>query len=120
MNSRLMAYMVVAVALGYTLISAVPGQIAVYTEPPTLATTQRAPDEQEENILSGEADDNETTPLPEPEMFTYSEEDQAGARPQTTEPWSPDVVNTFEMYRWWALDLGIALSVYWVARRRLS
>ncbi|MBN2335015.1 hypothetical protein JXL21_05605 [Candidatus Bathyarchaeota archaeon] len=115
-----MAYMVVAVALGYTLISAVPGQIAVYTEPPMLTTTESAPDEQGGRILSGEAGANATETPPEPEMYTDSEEDLTGSRPQVPEPMRLGVENTFEMYRWWALDLGIALSVYWVARRRFS
>ncbi len=104
MNSKTMAYMVMAVAVGYLLIAAVPEQMAMYAAPKDILRTGEGP------LLTqgGEPESGNLT-------FQTPEEEVGGENTQAL-----GVGISFDMYRWWAADLVVALSVYWVAKRRFT
>jgi hypothetical protein len=104
MNSKTMAYMVMAVAVGYLLIAAVPEQMAMYAAPKDLLRTGEGP------LLTqgGEPESgNLTSQAPEEEV--------GGENTQVL-----GIGISFDMYWLWAADLMVALSVYWVAKRRFT
>jgi hypothetical protein len=105
MNGKTMAYMVMAVAVGYLLIAAVPEQMAMYAAPKDLLRTGEGP------LLTqgGEPELGNLTSQESPEGEVGGENTQVLG-----------VVVSFDMYRWWAADLVVALSVYWVAKRRFT
>lgn len=118
MNNRVTIYTVLAVTVGYLLISAVPGQVERYVAPPLMLTGSE--ETFDERIL-GEAGEslNVTEDAP---MFGLGEE--------ATEELSGEIgghiiedrgiASYLDLYKWWVLDLGVAFSVYWLARRRLG
>jgi len=97
MNAKIMAYMVVAVAVGYLLISAVPEQVSMLAGPQEMLRAGEAPEESGGSILASGTEGGELGTL----------EDHG-------------FMSTLDMYKWWAIDLLIAFSVYWVARRRFT
>ena len=108
MNSKIIAYMVVAVAVGYLLVASLPEQVAMYAAPMSLKNTEEGP------LLSQGGGPESASSSSAP---SESEEDQSaqdGVRGAYTE------LIGYDLYGWWALDLAVALSVYWVARRRLA
>jgi hypothetical protein len=105
MNGKTMAYMVMAVAVGYLLIAAVPERMAMYAAPKELLRTGEAP------LLTQGGE-------PEPGNLTSqgsSEGEVGGENTQTL-----GVGVSYDMYRWWAADLLVAFSVYWLAKRRFT
>ena len=105
MNGKTMAYMVMAVAVGYLLIAAVPEQMAMYAAPKELLRTGEGP------LLTqgGEPESGNLTSQGAPEGEVGGENTQTlGVRV------------SFDMYWWWAADLLVAFSVYWVAKRRFT
>jgi hypothetical protein len=108
MNGKTVAYMVVAVAVGYLLVASLPEQVAMYAAPTSLKSTQ------EGTLLGGEPESgNLTSPMPsegEAEILGRAEEDSN----------IYEVYIGYDLYAWWALDLAVALSVYWLARRRFA
>lgn len=119
MNNRVTVYMVLAVMVGYLLISAVPGQVERYVTPRPV-------------MLTGPGGTMEERTFGEPgESLNATEDAQAltvgeqGAEELSGELGGPvteekGVASYLDLYKWWALDLGIAFSVYWLARRRLG
>jgi len=108
MNNRIIAYMVAAVAVGYLLVASLPGQVAMYAAPMSIKGSEDGPLLSEGVPESG----NLTAPA-----TSGSEMDQVpgdGVRGPYTESLG------YSLYGWWALDLVVALSVYWVARRRFA
>jgi len=117
MNNRVTVYTVLAVMVGYLLISAVPGQVERYMAPSPVMLTgsetfERTPDAAGESLNATE----------DAEALTLGEQ---GA----DEPWGErdapvlgerGIASYMDLYKWWALDLGVAFSIYWLARRRLS
>ena len=96
MNARIVAYMVVAVAAGFLLVSAVPEQVSMLAAP-------------QETLRVGEA------PEPEgPMLSSGTEEGELGA------PQDSGLTGMWDLYRWWAVDLVVAFSAYWLARRRYA
>jgi hypothetical protein len=92
MNTKVMAYMVAAIAVGFFLISAVPDRLSMLVAPTEILRSDGTPEESGENILSTES--GELGQLEE-QGFT----------------------SLIDLYKWWAIDLIIAFSVYLVARR---
>ncbi len=119
MNSRVTVYTVLAVMVGYLLISAVPGQVERYVAPrPVMLTGSK---ETIDERTLGEAG----------ESMNATEDAQAFALEQEVEELSGEIDDSIigedrgiasypDLYKWWGLDLGVAFSVYWLARRRLG
>jgi hypothetical protein len=105
MNGKTMAYMVMAVAVGYLLIAAVPEQMYMYAAPKELLRTGEGP------LLTqgGEPESGNLTSQASPLGETGGENTQALG-----------VGASSDMYLWWAADLLVAFSIYWVAKRRFT
>ncbi len=134
MTPKSLAYMVVAVFVGYMLVSAIPGQVAMYATP----------------SLSGEAGEAVTvtgsgfsiendTKSSEIEDLSESLEDAVESSEAVAEIASSasqataDAVEAANAARdarssrrlmetmvWWIVDVFIALVVYWFARQRFA
>ncbi|MFH0849788.1 MAG: hypothetical protein V1924_02465 [Candidatus Bathyarchaeota archaeon] len=98
MNAKIMAYMVAAVAVGYLLISAVPEQVSMFAGP-------------QEMLRAGEIPSEESGG---PMLASGTEGGELGALEDH------GFKSLFDLYKWWAIDLVVAFSVYWVARRRFT
>jgi len=117
MNNRVTVYTVLAVTVGYLLISAVPGQVERYVAPPPLmlAGSEEAGIERSPEVVVESLNATDDAPVVE-----------KAAEGLTGEPDGPiirgdrGVASFLDLYKWWVLDLGVAFSVYWLARRRLS
>lgn len=118
MNNRVTVYTVLAVMVGYILISAVPGQVERFVAPPPAMLTDS------ETAVEERA-------FGEPgESLNATEDAQALGLEQGVEDLSGEIegpviedkgiASYLDLYKWWALDLGVAFSVYWLARRRLG
>jgi len=97
MNAKIIAYMVAAVAVGYLLVSAVPEQVSMLAGP-------------QEMLRAGEAPEESGGPI----LASGTEGGELGA------PEDRGFMSLFDLYKWWAIDLVVAFSVYWVARRRFT
>jgi hypothetical protein len=94
MNAKMTMYMVVAVALGYLLVSTVPNTLM----PPRMEVL-RSPTE-DEQILGAK-----------PEMEIQGSEDKLQSQ--------PTIWDSVSQIGFWFVDLLIAFGVYFIARRRL-
>jgi hypothetical protein len=108
MTQKSLVYMVLAVAVGYILVSAVPNQISMYTTP--------------QPILSrGDGNDTNTTrPLDEDFL---NETGVLTSSPETEEARSESFLYSTQLphlMMWWTIDVIVALTIYWVAKNRLS
>lgn len=114
MTQKSLVYMVLAVAVGYILVSAVPQQVAMYTTPQYMLKTSddtfgiEAVPELGEGEVVPESGDRTT------DLNTY-EIQEGGFK----EPSFLETSRLPELMKWWTLDIVVALSIYWVARRRL-
>jgi len=119
MDNRFTVYTVLAVMVGYLLISAVPGQVERYVAPRPVMLT------------GSEETFKERTPEAAGESLNATEDAQAfGLGEQGVEELSGEtdgldmgdrgIASYVNLYGWWALDLGAAFSVYWLARRRFG
>jgi len=97
MNTKIMAYMVAAVAVGFLLVSAVPERVSMLAGPQEMLRAGESPEETGGSVLSSGTEEGE---LGAPEDYGF--------------------MSLLDMYKWWAMDLAIAFSVYWVARRRFT
>lgn len=113
MTQKSLVYMMLAIAVGYLLVSAVPQQVSMYTNPPNmLVTSEKVAGSDEVTQL----DEGETMPengVPD-DTFAYET-----AR-SIEEPSFWEMSRLPELVKWWTLDVVIAFSIYWVARRTLS
>ncbi len=119
MNNRVTVYTVLAVTVGYLLISAVPGQVERYAVPRPVMLTGP----EEGAIERGFNDTKGSLNATEAPMFGLGEEAVEGLSNELDGPISSEdrgMASYFELYTWWFIDLGVAFSVYWLARRRLS
>jgi len=113
MNNRVTVYTVLAVTVGYLLISAVPGQVERYMAPHPLMLTGS-----EETVIERSLNATDDAPV-----FGLGEQ---AIEELTGEPDDSDILRDrgvasfLDLYKWWVLDMGVAFSVYWLARRRLS
>jgi len=106
-------YMILAITIGYMLISVIPQQVAFYTAPKKMFTLG----EDSFNIESYTPDEDETLSRADngvPE--TGSNETSQGFK----EPSFLETSRLPELMKGWTLDIVIALSIYWFARRRLG
>ena len=114
MTQKSLVYVVLAVAVGYILVSAVPQQVATYTTPQDMLLTSEKSFSVDEVPQIGEG---QTTP------------DSDGAADNTyqtetirvsEDPSFLEASRLPELMKWWTLDVIIAVVIYWVARRSLS
>jgi hypothetical protein len=120
MNNRVTVYTVLAVMVGYLLISAVPGQVERYVAPSPVMLTgsketvdERTLGDAGENLNATE--DAQAFGLGEPAVEELSGEIDGPLLGEDR-----GLASYLDLYKWWAVDLGVAFSVYWLARRRLG
>ena len=110
MTQKSLVYMVLAVAVGYLLVSAVPQQVAMYTTPPM--RTQRGDGE----LLEMAPESGDTFMAPEespPESMIL------GGADEVREVSFIERSRLPELIKWWTIDIIVALTIYWVAKQRL-
>ena len=111
MTQKSLVYMVLAVAVGYLLVSTVPQQVALYTTPPLM--TQRGDGEFTADTVP-ESGDTFTGIKELPESSILGETDELREISFMERSRLP------ELMKWWTIDILVALTIYWVARQRLS
>ena len=112
MTPKSLVYVVLAVAVGYMLVSAVPQQVAMYTTPPQML--ERGPPVLGANQTEGADTGIMGAPENSSEMKTLGVGDDS-IRPSFIES-----TRLPELMKWWTVDILVALTIYWVARRRLA
>jgi hypothetical protein len=120
MNNRVTIYTVLAVMVGYLLISAVPGQVERYVAPPPLMLTGSEEAVTERSLGDAEGSLNTTDEAPVLGLGEQATDELTGEPDGTIVPKDRGVASYLDLYKWWVIDLGVAFSVYWIARRRLS
>lgn len=122
MNTKSPAIMIIAIAVGYLLISAVPDEVARYTSPRPQLLTEPGPDEHmnitrgpleiasvEENSTVGEDQPLTDLGVPDGEVLGKSgpDREEYGFSSMTG------------ILKWWIMDLLLAVTIYFFARQRL-
>jgi hypothetical protein len=130
MNTRVTLYVMVAVVLGYSLISVLPSQVSIYVDKGKMLSSQSGenpPVPGENNKLSssdnasvlGSGDTSNNTIL----NSSRTQVAENASTTSSTTPSSPtnfqerELPNYMSIGRWWVLDLVLALSVYLIAKR---
>jgi hypothetical protein len=130
MNNKSMAYMVFAIAIGYLLISTVPGQVE------TLVSPKLSSQGEQENFALDSSESDAEPKIENGEKRGEASEEIAAAEAQSDanettpsaglgdevmeEPVARPGETLVPLYRWWIVDLFIAFGVYYVARRLLT
>lgn len=108
MTQKSLVYMVLAVAVGYILVSAVPNQISMYTTP--------------QPILSrGDGNTANTTRPIDEELLKENGVLTSGF--ETEEVRSESFLKSTQLPQlmmWWTIDIIVALTIYWIAKNRFS
>lgn len=111
MTQKSLVYMVIAVTVGYILVSTIPQQLSMYTTPQRMLETDAG------NMTL-------STEPPLNDMYnntdTLSDSKELTAGEETREQTLLERNQISELAKWWTLDIGIALIIYWVAKQRLS
>ena len=111
MTQKSLVYMVLAVAVGYLLVSAVPQQVALYTTPTLM--TQRGDGAFTADAVP-ESGDTFTGPEGLPESSILGETDEL------REVSFIEISRLPDLMKWWTIDILVALTIYWVAKQRLA
>ena len=148
MTPKSLTYMIVAVFVGYMLVSAVPNQVAMYATPTlagdageTTVTVEGRGFSPENETLSSEIDDLSESKVESDELHDTAEiaEQAVEAAEQAAEAveavaatanTASEAANAAKDARsglefigtmvWLGVDVFVALVVYWVARRRFA
>ena len=104
MTQKSIVYMVVAVAFGYLLVSALPQQVSLYTTPQRMLSSDGY---ETPKIESTPESGSESLELPE--MTQDSEENRKVS--------FVEMAQLPELIKWWTIDIFLALVTYWVAKR---
>ena len=112
MTQKPLVYMVIAIAVGYILVSTIPQQLSMYTTPQLL-------------IERGNGKPIESTPESLNDTVTSSEVTQSdseilGSRDENRKTSFIQTSQINKLMMWWTIDLMIAIIIYWVAKQRLS
>ena len=109
MTQKSLVYVVLAVIVGYLLVSALPQQIAMHTTP--FLMTQR---EYSDIEPVPETSDSLTNPevLPSENNVLGSSDGREISNLELSR--LPDLI------KWWTIDVIVALSIYWIAKQRLT
>ena len=116
MDSKAVIYTVIAVALGYLLISAVPDQLASLQR-----VTQPRGGEEMESVVVEEKESTESESRVAPDELTADLSELViteGAEPEMAAPRS--VWDGAVALGVWMINLIVALGVYFIVKRRLS
>ena len=122
MKNRIALYMICAIAVGYLLVSAVPGQVALYTQPRMLATGSDGEDmlsgspQPSEIPESGDSSDGNLTKSPE---FNIEIEEDSRTIESQVDSRRALGDSLIGLSKWWIIDIFIALFIYYLARRFL-
>ncbi len=126
MTQKSLVYMVLAIAVGYILVSAVPQQIAMYTTPKQMLLTSGEEFSTADGGTIAVSPKNESETIAEAAQAAEAAEAAASQAPSLEvrgsgfEPSFFEQSQLPELLMWWALDILIALVIYWVAKQRLS
>ena len=111
MNQRSLIHVVVAVAVGYLLISAIPRQVAMYATPQPMRGEEpkdsSSPDKG--GVLSPESS---------PESVLEDTEEIKSFETSGESMRAPTKLG--DLMKWWIFDIVIALTIYLIARRRIA
>jgi hypothetical protein len=110
MIQKSLVYVVLAVAVGYILVSAVPQQVAMYTAPQQMLSRGDG----ELTIESTPESGSDSLAVPE-----LSPDNSLGSADEVREVSFIEMTRLPELMKWWTLDVLVALTIYWVAKRRL-
>ena len=123
MKNKIALYMICAVAVGYLLVSAVPGQVAIYTQPRMLAAgsdgeemLSESPRNPEALPESGDSSDGNFTESPK---FNIEDTDDTPILESPMESRKTLGDSLIGLSKWWIIDIFIALFIYYLARRFL-
>lgn len=111
MTQKSLVYMMLAIAVGYLLVSTVPQQVSMYTNPQRMTLTGS-----DSNLESAPKLGVDAVPEADGSL------NDSGLEIQGT----PDDLSFMELsklpelMKWWALDIVLAITIYWIARRRLA
>ena len=109
MKNKSMIYILFAIAIGYFLISSLPGKFAMIVDQKMiLSESARSKEQMLETPPQNKSTIDSVEPLSSNETFA-TEEAESGYI---------DNSNISNLTFWWAIDLFIAVAVYWVAKNR--
>ncbi len=116
MENKALIYAVLAISLGYLLVSAVPSQLApsMFGEPAGDSEMLRAPGPEHTDAPI----DDTSAPAGEPDGTFSSDTASAQSAASAAEGSSGNLV--ISVFGTWGFNLVIALGVYFIARRRFS
>jgi hypothetical protein len=121
MTQKSLVYVVLAVAVGYILVSAIPQQVAMYATPQSPMLGRGGVEVSSSGITVGK--DNVTIT---PDTGSADAAQAASEAKSLTVQGMPsessfvELSQLPELIKWWTLDILVALVIYWVARQRLS
>jgi hypothetical protein len=107
MTNKSLIYVVLAVTVGYMLVSAVPHQVSMYMSP--------------QQMLKSD-DQLESTPSTEDGVLSSQEltpNISGGGSERIRDTSFLEMTKLPELMIWWTLDILVALTIYWVAKRKL-
>ncbi|UCD44993.1 MAG: hypothetical protein JSV27_00320 [Candidatus Bathyarchaeota archaeon] len=113
MKTKAATYVVLAIALGFMLTSTLPSTLVPEEEPlflageETLLDSVKAPSDAESGAEAAEDSAAEAVP----ESRAFSEPEEATTSQETL---------GFSQYGMWAIDVMVALGVYFLAKRRFA
>lgn len=121
MNNKAPIYVVLAVAVGYFLISALPQQVSLYTDQRQMLSSQPPgrliEPEPEGGILGTSNSSSNDYITTEPGNFTTSK--LQGQESDLVDINERSLIDFMSVYKWWVIDLAVALAVYFVAKRQI-
>ena len=127
MTQKSLVYMVLAVAVGYILVSAVPQQVAMYTTPQQMLLTggtEESLSSDGSTVSVSPKDDSgdiaDAAQAAEAAEASASQAPQFEVRGSEFEPSFMELSQLPKLMKWWTLDILIALAIYWVAKQRLA
>ena len=122
MNNKASLYVMVAIAVGYVLISALPAQLSMYTDQRQLLSNQppdrlvgEGPDPEGGMLGSSNSTINDFVDANEENSTLTKSQSQES---EVTQYNDRTVIDLMSIYKWWILDLTMALTVYFIAKRR--
>lgn len=107
MTNKSLIYVVLAVTVGYMLVSAVPHQVSMYMSPQQTLKSEAQLESMpstEDGVLSSQ----ELTP-----------DISGGGSERIRDISFLEMTKLPELMIWWTLDILVALTIYWVAKRKL-
>lgn len=111
MTQKSLAYMVLAVAVGYLLVSALPQQLAMYTIPQS--TLERSDGNLGVDSIPPEGD-IESLDDEKPGIKSFE------GTGEHVEPSFWERTRLPSLIKWWTVDILIAFVIYWGAKQKLS